>query len=74
MARLGGKRPPLRLSRPWTTQAAFQLSNEQQEMVCDAYEALMAALEQAAADQDAFLAGRPQHPGALWIAQNVSAI
>ena len=53
-------------------QAAFALSDEQTDMVCNAYESLMTALERAAADQNAFLAGRPQHPSALWIAQNVS--
>ena len=53
-------------------QAAIALSDEQVEQVCDAYEAMLAALERATADQDAILARRAQNPGAAWIAQNVS--
>ncbi len=52
-------------------QAAIALSNEQVEQVCDAYEAMLAALERATAEQDAILARRALHPGAAWIAQNV---
>ena len=55
-------------------QAAIALTDEQVEQVCDAYEAMQAALERAAVDQDAVLARRQQHPGAAWIALNVRII
>ena len=50
----------------------MELSEEQAEQVCDAYEAMVHGLERLTADQDALFSGRPQQPGAAWIAQNVS--
>ena len=50
----------------------MELSEEQEGLVCDAYEAMVTGLERLTAEQEALFSGRPQAPSTpAWIAQNV---